>query len=62
MPESLRPLIEKLEDSSQSKIAVQWVPDKGYNYLNNEFSRNFSSTLTPWIWEEIEQLQTTRGY
>ncbi|RFU29523.1 hypothetical protein B7463_g6816, partial [Scytalidium lignicola] len=60
MPESLRPIVENLEVSSKSKIAVKWVPDEGYNYLNNEFSRNFSSTLTPWIWEEIEKLEETR--
>lgn len=57
MPEYMRRYIEEMEDSSESKIAVHWVPNEGYNYLENEFSRHFNSSLTPWVWEEIERLQ-----
>lgn len=60
MPESMRSLVKEIEDSTESKLAVEWVPDEGYNYLNNEFSRNFSSSLTPWIWEEIERLEVMK--
>lgn len=60
MPESLRPVVKDMEESSRSKIAAEWVPDEGYNYLDNPFSRNFSSSLTPWIWEEIERLEATQ--
>jgi hypothetical protein len=34
MPESLRSTIKTLEEYGHSKIAVEWVPDDGYNYLN----------------------------
>lgn len=60
MPESMRTLIKDLEETSQSKFAVDWVPDEGYDYLKNKFSRNFSSSLTPWIWEEIERLEAMK--
>ncbi|KAI5865654.1 hypothetical protein GGS23DRAFT_437052 [Durotheca rogersii] len=62
MPESLRPTIEALEEYGQIKIATEWVPDEGYNYLNIKFSNNFSSTLTPWVWEKIRHIKTVRGY
>ena len=44
------------------KIASEWVPDEGYNYLNIKFSNNFSSTLTPWVWEKIQHIKTVKGY
>ncbi|XDG02423.1 hypothetical protein ABKA04_002038 [Annulohypoxylon sp. FPYF3050] len=62
MPESLKPTIEALEDYGKIKIATQWVPDEGYNYLNIKFSNNFSSTLTPWVWERIQHVKTVKGY
>jgi hypothetical protein len=62
VPESLRPTIEALEEHSQIKIATQWVPDEGYNYLSIKFSNNFSSTLTPWVWEAIQHVKTVKGY
>lgn len=62
MPESLKPTIEALEDYGKIKIATQWVPDEGYNYLNIKFSNNFSSKLTPWVWERIQHVKTVKGY
>lgn len=62
MPESLRPTVEALEEYGQTKIAVDWVPDEGYNYLNIKFSNNFSSSLTPWVWERIQHVPTVKGY
>ncbi|PCG97591.1 Phytanoyl-CoA dioxygenase [Penicillium occitanis (nom. inval.)] len=60
MPYSMKPLVKQIEESSESYIAVNWVPDEGYDYLRNEFSRNFSSSLTPEIWEEIERLEAIK--
>ncbi|CRG86569.1 hypothetical protein PISL3812_03579 [Talaromyces islandicus] len=62
MPESLRPTIEMLEEYAQTKIAADWVPDEGFNYLNIKFSNNFSSTLTPWVWEKIQHVKSVKGY
>jgi len=62
LPESLRPTIKALEEHAGSKIATQWVPDDGYNYLSIKFSNNFSSTLTPWVWEKIQHIKTVKGY
>ncbi|KEZ42158.1 hypothetical protein SAPIO_CDS6212 [Scedosporium apiospermum] len=62
VPESLRPTIESLEEYGQAKIAVEYVPEDGYNYLNIKFSNNFSSTLTPWVWEKIKNVPTVKGY
>ncbi len=62
MPESLRPAIAALEEYAQSRIAVSWVPDGGYNYLDIKFSNNFSSILTPWVWEKIQHVKTVKGY
>lgn len=62
MPKSLRPTIEMLEEYAQSKIAADWVPDEGFNYLNIKFSNNFSSTLTPWVWEKIQHVKSVKGY
>ncbi|KAH8881033.1 hypothetical protein GQ53DRAFT_668567 [Thozetella sp. PMI_491] len=62
LPESLKPTVEALEEYGQSKIAVKWVPDDGYNYLDITFSNNFSSTLTPWVWEKIQHIKTVKGY
>ncbi|KAH8169821.1 phytanoyl-CoA dioxygenase (PhyH) domain-containing protein [Sarocladium implicatum] len=62
MPESLKPTVEALEEYGQHKIAVEWVPDEGYDYLKIKFSNNFSSTLTPWVWEKIQHIKTVKGY
>lgn len=62
MPESLKPTVETLEESAQIKLAIQWVPDEGYDYLQTKFSNNFSSTLTPWVWEKIQHVKTVKGY
>ncbi|KAH7309191.1 phytanoyl-CoA dioxygenase family protein [Stachybotrys elegans] len=62
MPVSLKPTIEALEEYGQHKIAVEWVPDEGYDYLKIKFSNNFSSTLTPWVWEKIQHVKTVKGY
>ena len=62
MPVSLKPKVEELERYGDHKIAVDWVPDEGYNYLNIKFSNNFSSTLTPWVWEKIQHIKTVKGY
>lgn len=62
LPESLRPTIEGLESYGQIKIAVNWVPDEGFDYLSLKFSNNFSSTLTPWVWERIQHVRTVKGY
>ncbi|CAH0056904.1 unnamed protein product [Clonostachys solani] len=62
MPESLKPTVAELEEYGQHKIAVDWVPDEGYNYLDIKFSNNFSSTLTPWVWERIQHIKTVKGY
>ncbi|KAF4460867.1 phytanoyl- dioxygenase family [Fusarium albosuccineum] len=62
MPASLKPTIKALEDYGQHKIATEWVPDEGYNYLDIKFSNNFSSTLTPWVWEKIQHVKTVKGY
>ena len=62
MPKSLMPHIEMLEQSAGIKIATQWVEDEGYNYSDIKFSNNFSSTLTPWVWERIQHVKTVKGY
>ncbi|SPO01724.1 uncharacterized protein DNG_04397 [Cephalotrichum gorgonifer] len=62
VPRSLRPTIEGLEEYGQHKISVEYVPDEGYSYLNAKFSNNFSSTLTPWVWERIQNVKTVKGY
>lgn len=62
MPESLKPTVAALEEYGGHKIAVEWVPDQGYDYLNIKFSNNFSSTLTPWVWEKIQHIKTVKGY
>jgi hypothetical protein len=61
MPESLRPTIEMLEEYAQSNIAAEWVPDEGYDYLNIKFSNNFSSTLTPWVWERVQHVKGVKN-
>ncbi|WVQ63678.1 uncharacterized protein L199_001831 [Kwoniella botswanensis] len=62
LPNSLKPTIEALEESANIKYAAEWVPDEGYNYLDIKFSNNFSSTLTPWVWEKIQHVKTVKGY
>jgi hypothetical protein len=62
MPESLRPTVDMLEKYGQIKLAVDWVPDEGYNYLDIKFSNNFSSTIYPEIWERIAHIKTVKGY
>lgn len=62
VPESLRPTIEALEEYGQHRLAVDYVPDEGYNYLEAKFSNNFSSTLTPWVWDRIKNVKTVKGY
>lgn len=62
MAESLRPTVEKLEAYSDTKFKVDYVPDEGYNYLAIKFSNNFSSTLTPWVWDKIKNIPTVKGY
>lgn len=62
LPESLKPTVEELEEYGQHKLAVEWVPDEGYDYLSIKFSNNFSSQLTPWVWERIQHIKTVKGY
>ncbi|CAK7239462.1 MAG: hypothetical protein STHCBS139747_000893 [Sporothrix thermara] len=62
LPLSLKPTVEELEKYAQIKIATKWVPDDGYDYLDIKFSNNFSSTLTPWVWEKIKNVKTVKGY
>lgn len=62
VPHSLRPTIEALEEYGQHRLAVEYVPDKGYNYLETKFSNNFSSTLTPWVWDKVKNVKTVKGY
>lgn len=62
MPVSLRPTIKGLEEYAKTKFAIDWVPDEGYDYLSIKFSNNFSSTLTPWVWQRIQHVKTVKGY
>ncbi|CAK7225131.1 hypothetical protein SBRCBS47491_005787 [Sporothrix bragantina] len=62
LPLSLKPTVEELEKYAQIKIATKWVPDEGYDYLDIKFSNNFSSTLTPWVWDKIKNVKTVKGY
>ncbi len=62
LPLSLKPTVEELEKYAQIKIAANWVPDEGYDYLDIKFSNNFSSTLTPWVWDRIKNVPTVKGY
>ncbi|RTE72185.1 hypothetical protein BHE90_013389 [Fusarium euwallaceae] len=61
MPESLRPTIHILENYSQSRYAIDWVSDEGYNYFESSFSSNFSSALVPEAWNKIKDLEPIRG-
>lgn len=62
LPESLKPTVADLEAYANIKIATKWVPDEGYDYLGIKFSNNFSSTLTPWVWDKIKNVKTVKGY
>ncbi|TPX16156.1 uncharacterized protein E0L32_004151 [Thyridium curvatum] len=61
-PESLRPHVEELERYANIKIAANYEPDEGYDYLNSKFSNNFSSVLHPEAWEKIAHVKTAKGY
>lgn len=54
MPESLKPTIHALEELVQQRYAVEWVPDKGYDYNDIQFKNNFSSLLEPEVWDKAQ--------
>ena len=56
MPESLRPRIEECEKRNGTYFSVRYVPDEGYDYLDIPFDNNFSSSLTPEIWAEVQEM------